>query len=238
MRTKGSLSVVLMVVPVLVMAALLCAYSRPMSSGGGTLSSAKMLLDDEFNMAGAPKQTRWVVVRGNPKSSKGMMTLAGAEIQSKDLFTFGEMRIALESSEWIPHTVFTDSSFGFEFWGGKNGKCHFAVLFKPSGHLALLNANPDQSDECFGDPVPGEEQAYVEVSGWDQLRMARRLEVTLSWRSEVVTVTVSDGAGHKGEASYSGPVLPKIPLRARLYTHTFDDGRKDTFAMDYVRIGE
>lgn len=237
MQMRGVLSILAVWIPAMLLPAVSGSAAPPGIEAGRT-GPAKVLLEDEFNMAGAPKGARWTTVRGKPRSTKGKMTLAGAEIQSRDEFCYGEMRMSIESSEWIPQDVFTDSSFGFEFWGGKNGKCHYAVLFKPSGHLALLNAKPDAAGECFGDPVPGEEQAYVSVSNWDQLRTTRQLEFVLTWRADGVKLTVRDPSGRQGEAEYSGPVLPSIPLRARLYAHTFEDGRSDAFAIDYMRITE
>jgi hypothetical protein len=164
------------------------------------------------------------------------LVLDGAEVQSDGHFQHGVLECALESDHWVPHSTFTDSSFGFEVWTGPKGTCHSGVLFKPSGHLGLLDAKPDEYGNCFGDPVPGEEQAYVEVSNWDAIRASPRIEFTLTWAPDSVTLKVSDGGSQQGEAVYNGPVIPSRPMRVRLYAHTFEGGRADAFKVDYVRL--
>ena len=210
------------------------AVSRAGARSG--TSGQKPLLSDDFDMAGSPRSSRWVTYRGKPRATKGMLELDGAEVQSKDGFRYGVLEGVVYSTDWISPDRFTDSSFGFEIWAGAKGQCHAGVVFKPSGHLGLLNATPDPDGNCTGDPVPGQEQAYVEISNWKAVCASGRVKFVLSWLPDKVLLQVSDGGSNQGEALYSGPVLPDKPLRVRLYAHTFASGQADHFKIDSISL--
>jgi hypothetical protein len=183
------------------------------------------LFNDEFNGTELD-QTKWGVFRGSPVID-GWLTLPASEIQSKAMFSCGAMEGVIQSSDWKPQNQFTDTSFGFEIWGGANGQCHSGILFKGSGHLATLHSQPDANNNCTGDPLY---QDYQTISNWDTIRAGGAVSFTLSWRSDVITLTVN-GNYQEEQASYTGPAIPNVPLKIRLYTQL-----GETYKIDYIHL--
>lgn len=181
---------------------------------------------DEFDGDGLDRG-KWDVFEGNPVANGGWLTLSGANIQSKSVFGSGILQGVIQSSDWKPQNQFTDSSFGFEIWTGSNNQCHYGILFKASGHLAVLSPQPGIDGNCSGDPLY---QAYPPVSNWDTIRAGSTVSFTLSWLPDSVTLKVS-GNGQEGQASYIGQAIPTVPLKIRLYSQT-----NETYKIDYVRL--
>lgn len=184
-----------------------------------------VLFNDEFGGSELDRD-KWDVFEGNPTGG-GWLTLSGANIQSKPLFGGGILQGIIQSSDWKPLNQFTDSSFGFEIWTGSNNECHYGIVFKSSGHLAVLRPLPDADGKCSGDPLF---QAYPPVSNWDTIRTGNTVSFTLSWCSDSVTLKVS-GNGQEGQASYTGQALPNVPLKIRLYAQAAEE-----YKIDYVRL--
>jgi len=188
--------------------------------------SSSVLFGDEF--AGTElDRAKWDVFRGNPVVKDGWLTLTDADVESQATFSCGDLQGVIQSSDWRPHDQFTDSSFGFEMWTGANGQCHYGALLKASGHLAMLRPQPDINGDCSGDPLY---QAYPAISNWDVVRASSTILFTISWRSGIVTATVS-GNGQAGEASYVGQAVPNVPLKIRLYANS-----SETYQVDYMRL--
>jgi hypothetical protein len=185
-----------------------------------------VLFSDEFDGTELDPN-KWDVFEGNPVVSGGWLTLSGADIQSKPVFRSGILQGVIQSSDWKPQSQFTDSSFGFEIWTGNNGQCHYGILFKASGHLAVLRSQPDANGDCFGDPLY---QAYPAISNWDAIRAGGTVSFTLSWCSDSVALEVS-GNGQEGQASYTGQAVPTVPLKIRLYVQP-----SETYKIDYIRL--
>jgi hypothetical protein len=150
----------------------------------------------------------------------------------------GTFTTTIHSSTW-PSRPDDDTSFGLEFWAGGNGRCHYAIIFKPTGHLAIAESVPDATGNCFTDP---ERQAYILISDWEALRASGTVSVELTWSPTGVTLSVSDGMGNSREVSYPQPVvpdrdhpaLPLLPLKIRLNAD-YDE----TYAIQHVLfIGE
>lgn len=185
-----------------------------------------VLFSDEFDGIDLDPN-KWSTIAGTLVVSGGWLTLSGADIQSKPVFHSGVLQGVIDSSDWTSQSQFTDSSFGFEIWTGSNGKCHYGVLFKASGHLAVLSPQPDADGNCFGDPLY---QAYPPLSNWDAVWASGTVSFTLRWCSDSITLTVS-GNGQEGQASYTGPAVPTVPLKIRLYAQPLE-----THRIDYVRL--
>lgn len=193
-----------------------------LADGGCSL----VLFSDEFSGTELDLD-KWDVITGTPVVSGGWLTLSGADIQSKPVFRSGILEGVIQSSDWKSQSEFTDSSFGFEIWTGSNGQCHYGVLFKASGHLAVLSSQPDADGNCSGDPLY---QTYLPLSNWDAVQAGGIVSFTLRWCSDGVTLKVS-GNGQEGQASYTGPSVPKVPLGIRLYAQP-----GETHRIDYVRL--
>jgi hypothetical protein len=185
-----------------------------------------VLFNDEFD-GNELDQSEWDVIKGNPVVNGGWLTLSDVDIQSKPVFRGGILQGVIQSSDWKPQHQFTDSSFGFEIWTGNNGQCHYGIIFKASGHLAILRSQPDPNGNCFGDPIY---QAYPAVSNWDAIRAGGIVSFTLSWCSDNVALEVS-GNGQEGQVSYTGQAVPTVPLRIRLYAQP-----SETYKIDYIRL--
>lgn len=169
--------------------------------------------------------SKWIVFGGNPVVNGGWLALSEANVQSKPVFSGGILQGVIRSSDWKPQRgQFTDSSFGLEMW---NAECHYGILFKPSGHLAVLSPQPDADGNCSGDPSY---QAYPPIPDWETIRAGETVSFTISWRPGSVTLKVN-GNGREGEASYSGSAVPNVPLKVRLYAQT-----GETFGIDYLRL--
>lgn len=184
-----------------------------------------VLFSDEFN-GNELDRDKWDVFRGNPVVGEGWLTLSEADIQSKPVFRSGILQGVIQSSDWKPLSQFTDSSFGFEIWTGSNGQCHYGILFKASGHLAVLRSQPDINGNCSGDPLY---QVYPPVSNWNTIRAGNTVSFTLSWCSDNVTLQVS-GNGQEGQASYAGQAV-NVPFKIRLNAQP-----TETYKIDYVRL--
>lgn len=195
-------------------------------SASTTGRCSPVLFSDEFD---GPElyPDKWDVIRGTPVVSGGWLMLSDADIQSKPEFHSGILQGVIQSSDWKPHNQFTDSSFGFEIWTGNNGQCHYGILFKPSGHLAILRSQPDTNGNCFGDPIY---QAYPEISNWDAVLAGSTVSFTLSWCSDSVVLGVS-GNRQEGQASYTGQAVPTVPLKTRLYVQS-----PETYKIAYVLL--
>lgn len=57
--------------------------------------------------------TKWTTVRGHPVFRLGSVTLAGAEIRSRALFTRGCLAGIVDSSDWKPQGLLTDSTMHY-----------------------------------------------------------------------------------------------------------------------------
>ena len=168
---------------------------------------------------------KWDVFEGSPIVGGGWLTLSSANIQSKSVFSGGILRGVIQSSDWKPQGgQFTDSSFGFETW---RGECHYGIIFKPSGHLAILRPVPSTDGSCSGDPLY---QAYPPIPNWDTIRAGGTVSFTLSWNPNSVTLWVS-GNGQEGQVSYAGQAIPNVPLKIRLYAQT-----NESYRIDYIRL--
>jgi hypothetical protein len=196
-----------------------------------TASNYLPIFRDEFD-GDQLDGTKWDVFKGNPIVSGGWLTLPGAEIQSKAAFGCGILQGVIQSTDWKPQSQFTDSSFGFEIWTGTNNQCHYGATFKASGHLAVLRSLPDGNGNCSGDP---QFQAYVPVSNWDTIRSGGIVSFTLTYSNSVV-LTISDGLSNNGQAIYTDQAVPTVPLKIRLYAHTFDTSLAENYHIDYIRL--
>jgi len=176
---------------------------------------------NEFN------RNKWDIFGGNPVASGGWLTLSEANIQSKKVFSGGILQGVIQSSDWKPQNQFTDSSFGFETWAGNENKCHYGIVFKASGHLAVLRPLPDSNGNCSGDP---RYQAYPPIPNWETIRAGGIVSFTINWSPEDVTLKVN-GNGQEEQASYSGQAIPTVPLKIRLYSQN-----GETYKIDYVRL--
>ena len=153
-----------------------------------------------------------------------------AEIQSRTVCQYGVLHTSITSSNWKSQSVpIEDSSFGFEHFTGTNGKCHYAVHFVANGNLGLLRAVPKTDGSCEGDPPP-ENQKYIPITNWDSVRNGARgrIDITLIWTPTEVTLSVSDGGRNIGLASYTGEVIPTIPLKIRLNANCMKRTEGDT----------
>jgi hypothetical protein len=130
----------------------------------------------------------------------------------------------IQSSDWNPGAKFTDSSFGFEMW---KGKCHYGILFKASGHLAVLSSEPDITNNCTGDP---KNQDYLEIPNWEIIRTGKDLSFKLTWEPDKVTLWVR-GNYTEGQATYSGIAIPKVPQKIRLYAQD-----KETYRINNIHL--
>lgn len=170
---------------------------------------------------------KWMVTRGDPKINGGFLTLADADIQSKDMFIGGVLQGVIFSSNWKPQNEFTDSSFGFETWAGQNKQCHCGILFKANGHLAVLRSQSDVADKCIGDP---QYQAYPPIPNWDVIRAYTAVSFSLTWRTDEVILQVS-GNGQTSQVSYSGRAIPNLPLHLRFYAQYGEKYKADEIVL-------
>jgi hypothetical protein len=205
------------------------------SSSNTQAATAVPTLVEEFNGTSLDF-SKWVKVHGNPTVANGKLTLAGganttAEIQSIKRFGYGVLQMVISSSSWKPQSGQTDSSFGFEFWQGANGNCHYGVILVANGHLGLLRQKPDANGNCFGDPKPDMEQVYEKINNWDTILTGKTLRLTLTWAPKSVTLHVSSAGVNEGVAFYTGAVEPVNKLEIRLNA---DKG--ETYRIDYVRV--
>jgi len=186
-----------------------------------------VLFSDRFDLNGLDRD-KWEVFRGTPLVGEGWLTLSDADIQSKSVFRSVRLQGVIRSFDWkAQQGPFTDSSFGFEHWTGSNGRCHYGILFKASGYLALLRPQPDVNGDCSGDPLY---QAYLPVSNWDTIRAGNTVSFTLSWCSDTIILQVS-GNGQEGQTSYTGQAVPDVPLKIRLNAQP-----TETYEIDYIRL--
>jgi len=171
----------------------------------------------------------WYVAQGSPifKAEGRLMTLSGTDVQSSHVYNYGVLEGVIHSSDWKPQTLFSDSSFGFETWNGTNNDCHYGVLFKSNGHLAVLSSTPDMQKKCSGDP---KNQAYPPVPNWDAIRAGKTVSFTLIWNTESVTLRVK-GNGLEEQVSYTGPAIPTVPLHVRLYSQTSESHELQDFSL-------
>ncbi len=206
-------------------AAMLLTFCFGVSVIRGNIGEVRsMSFNDDFDGSELDRG-KWDVFGGNPVVGGGWLTLSSANIQSKSVFDGGVLQGVIQSSDWKPQQgQFTDSSFGFEIW---NGECHYGIVFKPSGHLAVLRPVPSTGGNCSGDPLY---QAYPSIPNWDTIRAGGTVSFTLSWSSDSVTLKVS-GNGQEGQAYYAGQAVPNVPLKIRLYAQNGEN-----YQIDYVRL--
>lgn len=176
----------------------------------------------------------WNVFHGTPQVMNGILVLAGdmatrAEIQSTMSFRPGVvLQIALTSSDLKPQPpeVRTDTSFGFEFFTGANGQCHYGVLMTGKGVLGLLHPAPDANGNCSGDPLF---QEYQALPNWESLRAGQTIIMTLIWTLAGATLHVSGVNAGAVTRSTDLMAVPDVPLRLRL---NVDFG--EMYHIDYV----
>ncbi len=203
----------------LVFFSLLCLFTLGMIRA----ANADTCPNDEFN-ENTLNSAKWDVFRGSPTVNGRELLLAAksatrAEIQSKTACSYGTLQTTITSSNWKPQsgpTKQTDTSFGFENFIGANGQCHYAVILVGNGHLGVLRAEPDAQGNCIGDPI---NQKYIPISNWDAVRTGAggKINLTLTWTPNWVTLMVNDGGVNNGAATYSGPTdIPAMPLKIRL----------------------
>jgi hypothetical protein len=191
-----------------------------------TGSCSPILFDDEFD-GNELDQNKWDIFGGSPVVNVGWLTLSGADILIKSVFGSGILQGVIQSTDWKSQSQFSDSSFGFEIWTGNNGQCHYGIVFKTNGHLAMLRPQPDINGNCSGDPLY---QDYQTVSNWETIRAGGTLSFTLNWCNEVATLSAS-GNGQEGQASYTGQAIPIVPLKIRLYAQP-----TETYEFDYIQL--
>lgn len=191
-------------------------------------SSSQIFFNSEFNEMMLLE--KWRVLKGDPKVHGAYLTLSEADIQSKEMFKDGVLQGEIYSPDWKPQSQFTDSSFGFETWSGKYNQCHYGILFKANGHLAVLRSQPDKDEKCSGDPLY---QVYPPIPNWDTIRAANVVSFTLSWRAGEVVLRVS-GNGKEGQTSYSGPAIPDVPLKIRFYAQAGETYSTDDIILSYA----
>ncbi|MCS7283336.1 MAG: hypothetical protein RMK65_09015 [Anaerolineae bacterium] len=215
----------------------------PMPTSPTLAARASMLFSDEFD-GSKLDLTKWDVYRGVPVVSGGWLTLSGAEVQSKPKFSGGILQGVIQSSDWKMQSEFTDSSFGFEIWEGADGKCHYGVVFKASGQLGLLRSQPNAENKCAGQSagIPGRNpddplhQDFFAIPNWNTMIGAGAVAFTLTWSTDV-TLEVSGGLSSGRVYVDSSPALPTVPLKIRLYAHTFiSPTLTETYMLDFVRL--
>jgi hypothetical protein len=189
-----------------------------------TVTPIPLLFEDEFDS----DLSLWKMFHGSPLIQAGKLVLVGsgtekAEIQSEYTLQSGVLQAKIESPNWGREG--SDTSFGFEIW---DETCHSAVIFKTSGHLAVLRPQPDTSNKCSGDPTY---QEYKPISNWNILRASQTVYLILSWSPSRVTLNVNGDDSTRGEASYTGEAIPTVPLRVRL-----NSDLNETYNIDYVRV--
>ena len=205
-------------------------------------NQTSVLFSDEFD-GNALDQSKWDVYKGTPTLGSGWLTLPAAEIQSKSDFSCGILQGVIQSSDWKPQSEFTDSSFGFEIWEGADGKCHHGVVFKPSGQLGLLRSEPNANNECAGQSagIPGRHpddplyQDFLAIPNWNAISTTGTITFTLTW-SESLRLEVSGGQSSGQVHTDASLAIPTVPLKIRLYAHTFDTGVTETYKIDYIRL--
>ncbi len=215
-------------------------------------ASASTCIYDEFN-GNSFDLVKWDVFKGHPAVSGGNLSLAAesgsrSEIQSKTVCPYGTLQATITSSNWKPQSEhIDDSSFGFEHFTGTNGQCHYAVHLNANGHLGILRAVPDAQGNCSGDPTI---QRYIQISNWDAVRTGAdgKINITIIWTSNSVTLRVNDGRSNSGEASYTGSTdIPAIPLKIRLNANCkarmvgdpeCNSDIDEAYNLDYIRVGD
>jgi hypothetical protein len=176
---------------------------------------------DEFE-GEALDESRWTVITGTVAVHEGALWLADAEVQSREVFTYGVLQATIASSDWKTQDAFTDASFGFERW---EGACHSGVLLKGSGHLAVL-----QNSNC-----PAIVEEYLPLAGWDDaIEVASTFYLTLAWSPGGVTLHVSDGAGY--DVQVTSTLAPTVPLTLRFNTYWAEPHPPETYTIDDLRV--
>lgn len=182
-----------------------------------------ILFNDDFDANNLYK--RWDVFEGRPAVGEGRLTLSGAvNIQSISSFNGGILEGNIQSYDWNSNEKFTDSSFGFEMW---KGKCHYGILFKTNGHLAVLSSEPGTTNDCVGDP---KNQDYQAIPNWEIIRAGKDISFKLTWEPNKATLWVR-GNYVERQVVYSGIAIPNVPQKIRLYVQD-----KEKYKIDNIHL--
>lgn len=187
---------------------------------------------DEFGGAHLSKD-KWDTFRGEVRVANGMLRVEDTDIQSRETFVHGILKGLVRSDNWPAQDEPTDSSWGFEVWGGENGQCHYAALFRADGYLDVILAQPGDDGNCFEDRAPPR-QVHLPLSHWDLVRTAGPIHFALVWAPSNVSLYVTDGRLNTGKATYVGPDVPAEPLRVRVSARGEEAGRN--FLVDHLRV--
>jgi len=172
----------------------------------------------------------WNVYTGIPKVDGQEILIPGStDVQSEDVFYDGVLQGELLSLR-TPNGESSGSSLGFErWWSTSKGVCHYGVLLKTNGNLAVFSPKIDENGKCAGDLLV---QDYLPIPNWDTIRAGGVISFTLGWNSKNVLLKVS-GNGKEEQISYSGPAIPDVPLGIRLYAQDNDGYRVKNLANYY-----
>lgn len=147
-------------------------------------TESRVFFSDEF-VGSELDQSKWDVFTGTPTVNGGWLMLPGADLQSKPVFSCGNLEAVVRSSDWKPHSQFTDSSFGFEIWTGSDGVCHYGAVFKANGHLGLLRSEPVTNSQCMNQslgitgrhPNDPKYQDFLPIQNWKAIRSSGTLNI-------------------------------------------------------------
>jgi len=164
----------------------------------------------------------WNVYAGIPQVNGQELILPGStDIQSESVFYDGILKGELSSLQ-LPQGESSNSSIGFErWWNSSKGNCHYGVLLKTNGNLAIFSPQIGANKDCVGNLLV---QDYLPIPNWGVISGGEVISFTLSWSPNGILLKVS-GNGKEGQVSYSGPATPDVPLGIRLYTQENNEYR-------------
>ena len=150
----------------------------------------------------------WTIGKGSSATNwNGWLSLIGsqydaAQVQRVQAFLYRTLVCKCKSDKWA-----SDTSIAWEIWDSSG---HHAVKIV-EGHLRIISPN-GQHDEP--------------LQGWDAAR-GGTVEIRLDWKNDRVEASLNG----QPAASYSGDLVPSIPLKVRL-----NAAIGDRLEVDYVEV--
>jgi hypothetical protein len=201
-------------------------------------TQAPVLFSDTFD-GDTLDPIKWVTETGTPIVGNGWLTLTAAAIHSRGRFSSGSLQGVIQSLDWKPQNVSTDSSFGLEIWEGADGMCHYGIVFIASGHLGLLRSKPDANKNCTNqsagipDRLPSDPyyQAFLPIPNWNAITTTGKVTFTLTW-SRGVTLEVSNDITTSQVYTDTSLAIPSVALTIRLNSKFVTE----TFGIYYIQL--